>query len=70
MNELMSWPTKAGWHTPYGTSSCVTRRRLRVDHQLLYARRAELSSQFLCSTWKTLQSVCAGCTVPYRSNSS
>ena len=28
----MSWPTRAGWHTPDGASSCGTRRRQRAGH--------------------------------------
>ena len=56
MSVRMSWPTRAGWHTPDGASSCVTRRRQRAGHQWWSARRVGLRSHCLlelhqCRGW-------------------
>ena len=49
-------PTRAGWHTPDGASSCVTRRRQRAGHHWWSARRVGLRTHCLlvlhqCRGW-------------------
>ena len=67
MSVQMSWPTRAGWHTPDGASSCGTRRRQRAGHQWWSARRVELRSQCLLVLHQhSGRAVCESGTVPSR----
>ena len=67
MSVPMSLPTRAGWHTPDGASSCGTRRSRRAGHQWWSARRVGLRSLCLLVLHQySGRAVCERGTVPSR----